>query len=170
MRDRPGSVVVVSTSAIRRVVFLFVLIGLVLLGTAVYNQRERLFGRPIGAEIDPAAYQALFLTGGQVYFGKASAVGDHYLLSDVFYLATNDGTQSGQTPGQLIKRGGELHGPREPMIIPNNSVLFLENLRDDGDVATAIRKFKAGQIPAATPTPAAPAVTATPTTRPSASR
>jgi len=85
----------------------------------------------------------------------------------VFYLATNDGTQSGQA-GQLIKRGRELHGPREPMVIPNSSVLFLENLRDDGDVATAIRKFKAGEIPAATPTPVPP--TATATSRPSASR
>jgi hypothetical protein len=167
MPDRPSSVVVVSTTAIRRVALFFVLVAVVLLAAVVWNQRERLFGRPLGAEIEPAAYQAVFLTGGQVYFGKASAVGDHYLLSDVFYLATNDGTQSGQA-GQLIKRGRELHGPREPMVIPNSSVLFLENLRDDGDVATAIRKFKAGEIPAATPTPVPP--TATATSRPSASR
>lgn len=168
MRDSRGSVLVVSTAAVRRVIVLVVLVGIVLLAAAVWNQRERLFGRPIGAEIDAGAYQALFLTGGQVYFGKASAVGDHYLLSDVFYLATTDGTQAGQAPGQLIKRGRELHGPREPMIIPNSSVLFLENLRDDGDVATAIRKFKAGELPTATPTPVPAA--ATPTVRPSASR
>jgi len=166
MRERPSSVVVVSTAAIRRVVLFLVLVGVVLLAAVVWNQRERLFGRPLGAEIDPAAYQALFLTGGQVYFGKASAVGDHYLLSDVFYLASSDGAQAGQAPGQLIKRGRELHGPREPMVVPNSSVLFLENLRDDGDVATAIRKFKAGEIPAATPTPVPP----TPSVRPSATR
>jgi len=168
MRDRASPVVVVSTTMIRRVVLFFVIVGVFLLAAVLFNQRERLFGRPLGAEIDPAAYQALFLTGGQVYFGKASAVGDHYLLSDVFYLATSDGTQAGQAPGQLIKRGRELHGPREPMIIPNSSVLFLENLRDDGDVATAIRKFKAGELPTATPTPI-PA-TPTPSVRPSASR
>ena len=91
------------------VLLFFVLVGVVLLVAVVWNQRERLLGRPIGAEIDGAAYQALFLTGGQVYFGKASAVGDHYLLSDVFYLATSDGTQTGQSAaGQLIKRGNEL--------------------------------------------------------------
>lgn len=167
MRDQRGSVVV-STSAIRRVVLFFLLVGALLLAAVVWNQRERLLGRPLGAEIDAAAHQALFLTGGQVYFGKATAVGDHYLLSDVFYLATSDGAQGGQAPGQLIKRGNELHGPREPMVIPNGSVLFLENLRDNGEVATAIRKFKAGEIPAATAPPATGAPTGT--ARPSPSR
>lgn len=165
MRDRPSSVVVVSTAAIRRVGLFFILVAVVVLAAVVFNQRERLFGRPLGAEIDSGAYQAVFLTGGQVYFGKASAVGDHYQLSDVFYLATNDGTQTGQSPGQLIKRGRELHGPREPMIIPNSSVLFVENLRDEGDVATAIRKFKSGELPTATAAPVP-----TPSARPSASR
>lgn len=168
MRVGREPVFVVSATLIRRVLMFFVLIALVLIGAAVFQQREKLFGRPLSAELDSSAYQAVFLTGGQVYFGKLTAVGDHYLLGDVFYLGSSDaGTAAA---GQLIKRGQELHGPREPMVIPNASVLFIENLRDDGTVATAIRKFKAGEIPAATPPPPTVAPTPTSTVRPSASR
>jgi hypothetical protein len=49
------------------------------------------------------------------------------------------------------------------MIIPQGQVLFFENLRDDSDIVTAIKRFKSGQAPAAT----APPATAQPTVRPS---
>ena len=166
MRDRREPVFMISATAIRRVLMFFVLVALIVVGAAVFQQRDKVFGRPLSAEIDASSYQAVFLTGGQVYFGKLSAVGDHYLLGDVFYLASSDAGSS--AAGQLIKRGQELHGPREPMVILNASILFIENLRDEGTVATAIRKFKAGEIPTATPPP--PTVAPTATVRPSASR
>jgi hypothetical protein len=53
------------------------------------------------------------------------------------------------------------------MIIPQAQVLFIENLRDDSEIVSAIRRFKSGQ-PVATPAPATPQpATATPTARPS---
>jgi len=71
-------------------------------------------------------YQAVFLTNGSTYFGKLQDQGsDWFLLTDVFYLSTSD--QSGT---QLIKRGNEPQGPREPMIIPRDQILFIENMRD----------------------------------------
>jgi len=52
------------------------------------------------------------------------------------------------------------------MIIPRDQILFIENLRDDSDIVTLIKKFKSGQIPSAT---VPPSTTARPSTSPSPS-
>lgn len=130
--------------------------ALVLLAVGGLSLRDRIataFMSPEARAIDRTTYQAVFLISSQVYFGKLSRDGDTYLLSDVFYLASAPETN---TPGQLIKRGSELHGPSDPMVIPARSVLYFENLRPDAQVLTAIRSYKPGasQPPAATPSPA----------------
>src|SRR2546427_6009848 len=148
---------------------LLVLIALILVVLVVRSQLFRagiatLFAPSAAEMIDHSGYQALFLTNGSTYFGKLQPQGDDwFLLSDVFYLSTSD--QSGT---QLIKRGNESQGPKEPMIIPRDQVLFIENLRDDGDIVTLIKKFKAGQLPTATAPPTTPPTTPSPTVRPSA--
>ena len=131
---------------------------------------------PSAAEvIDRNLYQAVFIAGGQVFFGKLQPQGDDYfLLNDVFYLAVPE--QGGQ--GTLVKRGTELHAPREPMIIPAREILFIENLRDDGTVAKAIAQFHAGTLPTTTappittapPATAAPVASGTPRPSPSPTR
>lgn len=161
---------VVPVRTVRRFLFLVLLVALAAVAVAVYPQlRDRL--QP-AIPIDRGAYQAVFLVTNQVYFGKVEVDGDSYLLADVFYLSQPEtGAAS-----QLVKRGGEPHGPREPMIVPSRSVLFIENLRDDSSVVTGIKAFKSGQINApATATPAVPTsapTTAAPTgtARPSATR
>jgi hypothetical protein len=165
--------IVIPITALRRIfVMLLVLIALILVVMVVRTQLFRagistLFAPSAGEVIDRNVYQAVFLSGGQIFFGKLEQQGDHYfVLSDVFYLSASD--QPGQQ-GQLVKRGNELHAPKEPMVIPADQVLFIENLRDDGQVATAIRQFKSGQAPAVSLAPATQAPTAAPTTaRPSA--
>ena len=165
--SRRDSAIVISTGTIRRVFLTFLAVALLALAAVVvrpYLQR----GPGIADQIDHNAYQAGFLTGGQVFFGHA-IVGDESLaLSDVFYLAANTDATQPQQLGQLVKRGNELHGPREPMLVELKQVLFLENMRDDSQVVQAIKRFKTGDLPAATPTPLPP--TAAPTARPSASR
>jgi hypothetical protein len=162
--------IVIPVSALRRIfIGLIVAIVLILLILIVRTQLFRagistLFAPSAAEVIDRNAYQAVFLSGGQVFFGKLQEQGDYYfVLSDVFYLSISD--QPGQQ-GQLIKRGNELHAPKDPMIIPADQVLFIENLRDDGDVATAIRKFKSGQLPSATPPPTAVPSSARPSPSP----
>lgn len=163
MRDDQRISVPVGT--LRRVVLIVLIVAvLTLVLTAAWQQRDRLLAGlargPAGA-LDPDAYQAVFLTGGQVYFGRLSIYGNDYiLLSDVFYLPQQE-PQSEANEGQLIKRGNELHGPREPMIIPVGQVLFIENLKPDAPVVTAIRKYHSG-----TPGSTAPP----PTPRPATSR
>lgn len=166
---RRDSAVVISTGAIRRVVVTLLLLALVAL-VAIFGRQY--LQRPPGLadQIDKNAYQAVFLTGGQVFFGKA-AVGDGSLaLSDVFYLTTNTDPSQSQI-GALLKRGSEIHGPREPMLIELGQILYVENMRDDSQVVAAIKRFKSGEPPASAPpqttqTPTAP----TGTPRPSASR
>lgn len=172
MRER---VIVVPISALRRsfvmVLVLILLIVLVFIArTQLFRDGITTFFAPSVAEvIDHSAYQAVFLANGSTYFGKLQEQGDNwFLLSDVFYISASDPTGT-----QLTKRGSEPQGPREPMIIPKQQVLFIENLRDDGDIVTAIRKFKSGQLPAATlpatlttaptPAPGTPRPSATPT-------
>lgn len=99
-------------------------------------------------------YQAVFLTNGQVYFGKVSKVDGSYVkLNDIYYLqvSNSNSTQTVQPKDSsaannqsvsLAKLGGELHGPEDAMYINRDQVLFWENLKNDGKVADAISKYK----------------------------
>lgn len=170
---RQDTIVIPVGSLRRSLVGLLIVLLVILLVIVARTQGFRLgnaslFAPGAAEVIDRGAYQAVFLTSGSTYFGKVEPEGDDWLLlTEVYYLAS-----SGDSGTQLIKRGSEPQGPREPMIIPTGQVLFIENLRDDSDVVTAIRRFKSGELPAATPPPATPARTTSPapTTQPSPSR
>ena len=166
MRD---NAIVIPISALRRIfVMLLVLIALILVIMVVRTQLFRagistLFAPGASEVIDRNAYQQVVLVGGQQYFGKVQEQGDDWFtMTDIFYFATQDASNL-----QIIKRGDELPGPREPMLISKQQVLFIENLRDDGQIVTTIKRFKSGQLPATTPPPATPSPSAT--SRPSAS-
>ncbi len=173
---RQSPAIIISRRGVRWLFVVLVLLVLALAGIVAVRQNlvrlPSFLAGGVESQIDRGAYQAVFLTGGQVFFGRTQSATDEYLtLSDVFYLSPG----SEQQASQLIKRGTELHGPAEPMIIPMRSVLFVENLRANSDIVTAITKFHAGQLPLATPAPgtvapatATPARTASPA--PSASR
>jgi hypothetical protein len=100
------------------------------------------------AQIESGSYQAVFLTSGQVYFGKLVFVDEKYMkLTNVFYIQTSSSSdvQSGSstsTDMQLIKLGNEIHGPKDSMIISRDQVLFFENLKDDGKVVQTIKGYK----------------------------
>jgi len=171
MRD---GAIVIPVSALRRIfVMLLVLIALVLVVMVVRTQLFRagistLFAPGPMEIVDRNSYQAVFLTNGSTYFGKLQEQGDQWFtLSDVFYLTVTEDNGT-----QLTKRGSETQGPKEPMLIPRAQILFIENLRDDSQVVVAIRKYKSGEVPSATPLPAtvAPTATARPSASPSPTR
>ena len=89
--------------------------------------------------IDPAVYQAVFLTNDQIYFGLLKNISnDHLILSDVYYIKVNE-----EGAGQLIKLGtGEPHGPMDKMVINQDQVLFWENLKADSPVIKTIQNMK----------------------------
>jgi hypothetical protein len=108
-------------------------------------------------------YQAVFLVNNQVYFGKlANQNGQFPVLKDIYYLQVNQPIQPVQTvKGQpapasnpeinLVKLGGELHGPTDEMRINRDQILLVEDLRTDSNLVKAIDNYKARQAAAATP-------------------
>jgi hypothetical protein len=103
-------------------------------------------------------YQAVFLDNGQVYFGKLANINSAYVeLTDIFYLqveqqvqpdqveAGADAQDTAQPSISLAKLGNELHGPEDQMFISREKIVFWENLKDDGQVVTAITDFKTGE-------------------------
>lgn len=98
--------------------------------------------------IEKDSYQAVFLSDGQIYFGKlANTDKDYATLEDIYYLQVQDNTQPVQqgesTAAQitLVKLGNEIHGPQDKMVINSDQILFWENLKDDGQVADAIARY-----------------------------
>lgn len=99
-------------------------------------------------------YQAVFLSNGQVYFGKLEDVSSDYAtLSDIYYLQVTaspplqgpaDQQPAQQNPQlQLVKLGNELHGPEDKMHINTDHILFFEDIKDSGRVVQAIKEYQA---------------------------
>lgn len=141
---RQGSIVI-PVAALRRV-FVMLVVLIALIGGVVALRLFVLRG-PSGVDvIDHNAYQSVLLSNGATMFGKLQSQGDDwFVMNDVYYLVTTD---SG-TP-QLVKRGTEAQGPREPIIIPRSQIIYIENMRDDSDIVSLIKRFKSGQLPATT--------------------
>lgn len=100
--------------------------------------------------VEEKELQAVFLNGGQVYFGDITKVSNDYIrLNNIYYLRVEQQVQpeqegSAAAPQQdisLVKLGCELHGPRDQMIINREQVLFWENLKTDGEVTKAVKKY-----------------------------
>lgn len=144
--------------------------------------RDKLFAGKSGDAMMAKAgeYQAVFLTNGQVYFGKLAEDGGRYIkLTDIYYLQVNQPQiqgsqqttqQAQQQPQlQLVKLGNELHGPVDEMHINRDQVLFFEDMKADGKVAQAIKEYKANPAGANKPaTQAQPEQQAAPAPAPAA--
>jgi hypothetical protein len=148
------------------VILAIVVLVLVVLGILF---RDKLFGGKgaMTSTTSSSGYQAVFLTNGQVYFGKlASSDSDYPTLTDIYYLqVVQPPLQGQQTAGQaaqgqqqpqisLVKLGNELHGPVDLMHIAKNQILFYEDMKSDSQVVKAIQSYKAnpgGGAPAPAP-------------------
>ncbi len=116
----------------------FWVFGLLALGIAAWAFGSFSLG---GFPSVPASeWQAVFLTNNEVYFGKlVNYDGSYVTLSDVYYLRTaSDLEGSGASSLNLIKLGGELHGPEDVMYIPKGNVLFWENMKNTSQVVETI--------------------------------
>ena len=101
------------------------------------------------------AWQAVFLSNGQVYFGQVTKQNRvEVVLKEIYYLQvtrplqqTAEGEQQANPQGELslVKLGNELHGPTDYMYINSDHVLFIEDLKDDSNVVQAIVNYKEGQ-------------------------
>lgn len=101
-------------------------------------------------KIDESSFQAVFLTNGQVYFGKLkNADGAYANLENIYYLQVQQAVQPADTSStdssqvSLTKLGQELHGPQDQMSISTDQILFWENLKSDSTVVKAISDYQA---------------------------
>jgi hypothetical protein len=101
--------------------------------------------------VDTDKLQAVFLNGGQVYFGRVGNLSGKYMtLYDIYYLRVNQQVQPEQEGANqpsandisLVKLGCELHGPEDAMVINREQIIFWENLKDDGQVAKAVKEYQ----------------------------
>lgn len=118
-----------------------------------------LFGADTGPESSAGTsdynaedYYAVFLTNGQVYFGRITSSSESAtILEDIYYLQVSNPLQQVPPPGtqqqpqlSLVKLGNELHGPHDLMRINNRHILFTEELKTGGRVVEAILNYKEG--------------------------
>ncbi len=168
-RPRANDAITIPVGPLRRIVGIIVILALiVIVAAALLAQRDRIrlaLGGTEAAYIDSTTYQSVVLLSNQVYFGRLRIDGDVYTLTDVYSFS---GASDPQTTGsvQLVKRGNELHGPAEPLVIPGRSVLFFENMRPDSQVMQAIGKIRSGNTQTLPPA-ASPGRAATPAPSPS---
>ena len=134
-------------SRIKWVIGVILLIALVLAGMFAASK----FTGMNAGSIDQSKYQALFLSNGQVYFGKLSEHDDQYVLKNIYYLqaaTSGDDSQNPQdttkegTDAKLIKLGSEVHGPEDVMVVMKDQVLFYENLKPSGSVSNSIKQYE----------------------------
>lgn len=99
--------------------------------------------------------QTVFLNNGQVYFGRLSKFGfnqwklenAHYLRTEQVPAATNSEEESSTaatTTQQttLMKVSQDLHSPENTIYIPDNNILFWQNLQPNSAIAKAILENK----------------------------
>lgn len=123
---------------------LLVIVAICLLGWLAWT---KLFGG-VATTINSDRNQSVLLTNGQTYFGKLTVIdGDFFRLTDVFYVqsgdAETDAEEATSNNMQLIKRGEEVFGPEDPMLIARDQVLYFENIKDDSQVSQLMRDYKA---------------------------
>ena len=131
------------------VIIVLVIAGI---GYGVYSHRiPGLSGLAKDSGNNVSDYSAIFLTNGQVYFGKVYTGGEGLDLKDIYYLQVNQQIQpttTGATPAAeannvvLVKLGQELHGPNDEMHINRSQILFTESLKSDSKVVKAIAADK----------------------------
>ena len=131
---------------------LVLLVIAVLVVGALWGAKNLLAGDSI-ASVSSKDWQAIFLTNGQVYFGKVKKAGmKSVVLADIYYLqvvtkplqSTATGATTAEQTQQeltLIKLGNEIHGPTDAMIINRDQILLTEKLKSDSRVVEAIASY-----------------------------
>jgi len=140
----------------KTILWVVIILVLALLILTVFNGlfsgSSKNFGR-LSDWADFSKYQAVFLSNGQVYFGKVTDANNQTLvLEDIYYLrsagnlqvSNADNTAAAQATDNfsLVKLGNEIHGPEDKMSINLSQVLFTEDLKNDSKVVEAIREYE----------------------------
>lgn len=87
-------------------------------------------------------YQAVLLTGGQVYYGRLEGMGTPYpVLRDVYYVKSQADPQTKQVTSILVRRGQEWHAPDRMYLNPGH-IILVEPVGPNSKVAQLIAETK----------------------------
>jgi hypothetical protein len=87
-------------------------------------------------------YQAVLLTGGQVYFGKLEGFGTAYpVLREVFYVQSQVNPETKAVTSILVQRGSEWHGPDRMYLNPGH-IILVEPVGPNSQMAKLIAEKK----------------------------
>ena len=135
-------------------IVLILIIVIALAGLAGFGYTKFVAGGAnFNGSVEKDRFQAVFLTNGQVYFGKLQNVEGSYVeLNNIYYLQVQQSVQPSTTNPEkadssdsqvsLTKLGKELHGPTDQMYISRSEVLFWENLEKGSTVVKAITDYE----------------------------
>ena len=100
--------------------------------------------------IDSSKYQAVFMSNGQIYFGKLSDFNDSsFKITSIYYpqAQSTDETSTSKTDVsnsqsniQLFRVTDGVHGPEDEMVITKSQILYYENLKSDSKVTQLIEQ------------------------------
>lgn len=139
-----------SGGAARWLVVIIIIAAIILGGLYLVSTNTKY--NILGVNHASGDWQAVFLSNGQVYFGKiANETREEVTLIDIYYLQITQplqrsGEQAGQAAQQnelaLVELGNEIHGPTSKMRINRDHVLFIEDLKTDSKVVEAIEQSR----------------------------
>lgn len=91
------------------------------------------------------SYQAVFLSSGQVYFGKITEFTSKYIvLNNPYYIQISQTEISEENPQpemKLIAIKNEFHKPKDFMLIEKSSVIFIEELKNTSQIVDIIENY-----------------------------
>lgn len=127
-----------NTAVVKYIKFLTTAIALSVVGLILLS----FYRKTAFFSVDSSTYQAIFLSNDQVYFGKlkTSIIGMPY-ITDVYYLSGDRNISDANTASDsvnLVKLGGEVHGPEDYIYMNQSSIVFWENLKQDSVVVKNI--------------------------------
>lgn len=127
-----------------------VLVALVVVG-GLYLYRTMVAAPSLPDDLGNGEIKAVFLDNGQAYFGKIERANKDFLLIENPYYLQNrtvlqEPVEEGKEPQKkqqlsltaLGGKGLQIHGPERSMYVPWDTVLYIENLKDDSEVVKLI--------------------------------
>ena len=89
-------------------------------------------------------YQAVYLTSGQIYFGKLQNSHGDFLTLKGPYIAQQktDEDQATHAETSLVKVTQQVYGPDDSIALSANQVQFWQNLRADSKIVQTIESTK----------------------------
>ena len=145
MADSSGDITI-SRRSIQRVgitALAVIAIALIVgLGITVIRDHTSSSSDAVASSIDSSTYQAVFLTNGEIYFGKLSASGgDFDVLTHVYRLTAQAASQKGKPLQRtLVKMTSDVHQPRDGLVVNRRQILYVENLNPTGRAALLMKR------------------------------